>query len=171
MLLVVVLGLLIAIPLAAVVGSTTYGGQRALSDQQLATRHLATATLIQDAPNPVPASDGAYLGAGGGASSGVLARWPVAGGAEKVGTITAEPGTTAGSQVSVWLSDAGDPVPAPMSASDAATTSVLAGIFAWLVVALGLAAVFWTVRLILDRRRAHRWDREWAHVGGRWARY
>nr|WP_246272029.1 hypothetical protein [Amycolatopsis acididurans] len=171
MLLVVVLGLLIAIPLAAIVGTNTYGGQLALSDQQRATRHLTTATLMQDAPNPVPASDGAYLGAASGASSGVLARWPVAGGAEKVGTISTEPGTTAGSEVPVWLSDAGDPVPAPMSASDAATTSVLAGIFAWLVVALGLAAVFWTVRLILDRRRANRWDREWAHAGGRWARF
>lgn len=169
-LLVVVLGLLIAIPLGAIVGANTYGGQLALSEQQFATRHLATATLIENAPTTVPASDGAYLGGGSGSSAGVHARWTVAGGAEKVGTIAVEPGTAAGTKVPVWLSDAGDPVPAPMSTSDAVTTSVLAGIFTWLAFVLGLATVYWTVRLILDRSRTVRWDREWAHVGGRWAR-
>ncbi|MBB2936039.1 hypothetical protein FHX82_003093 [Amycolatopsis bartoniae] len=169
LLLVVVLGLLVALPLAVLVGSTTYRGQLAVSAEQQASRHLATATLIEDAPTPVPATDGAYLSADGG-STGVHARWTVAGGAERIGTIAADPGTTAGSEVPVWLSNAGDPVPAPMTSSDAVTTSVLAGIFSWLVVALGLTAVYWSVRLVLDRRRAVRWDREWLHAGERWAR-
>lgn len=169
LLLVVVLGLLIALPLAAFVGSNTYRGQLAVSVEQRASRHLTTATLIEDAPTPVPATDGAYLSAGSG-SAGVHARWALPGGAERVGTVPADPGATAGSQVPVWLSATGDPVPAPMTSSDATTTSVLAGIFAWLVIALGLAAVYWTTRLILDRRRALRWDREWLHAGDRWAR-
>ena len=169
MLLVVVLGVLIALPLAAVVGANTYGGQVALSDQQRATRHLTTATLIENAPTPVPASDGAFV-VGSTGTAGVHAQWALAGGAEKVGTITVEPGAAAGTEVPVWLSDSGDPVAAPLTVSDATVTSVLAGIFAWLVVALTLVALYWATRLILDRRRATRWDREWAHVGNRWAR-
>lgn len=171
---IVVLGLLIALPLAAFIGGKTYQGQLALSGEQLSTRHLATATLVQDASAPVPASDGAYLsagGSGGSGNSGVLARWTLPGGAERLGTVTADPGTAAGSQVPVWLSDSGEAMPAPLTAADATTTGVLAGIFAWFVAALGLAALYWIVRLVLDRRRAARWDREWLHVGDRWARY
>jgi hypothetical protein len=168
---IVVLGVLIALPLAALIGDKTYHAQLSLSDEQLSNRHLATATLVQDAPAPVPAGDAAYLSAGNSGSAGALARWTLPGGAEKVGTVTADPGTTAGAQVPVWLSASGDPMPAPLTSADAKTTSVLAGIFAWFVAALGLAAVYWTVRLVLDRRRAARWDREWMHVGNRWARY
>ncbi|HJQ46366.1 MAG TPA: hypothetical protein VJ870_08585 [Amycolatopsis sp.] len=164
-----IVGLLIAIPLAVLVGTKTYGGQAALADQQRATRHLVTATVIEDVPTTVQASQGDSL-LGLGATTGVRAAWPVAGGAQKVGTISADPGTTAGTKVPVWLSDSGDPVSAPMTQSDVASSSALAGIFAWLVVAVGLVGLYWTVRLILDRRRSARWDREWAHVGGRWAR-
>jgi hypothetical protein len=169
LLIVVVLGLLIALPLAALVGTNTYRGQFAISVEQQASRHLTTATLVEDAPTPVPATEGVYLSANTG-TTGVLARWALPGGAERIGTVAANPGTAAGTEVPVWLSAAGDAVPAPMTTSDAATTSVLAGIFSWLVIALGLAAVYWTTRLIMDRRRAAHWDREWQHVGNRWAR-
>ncbi|HVW40617.1 MAG TPA: hypothetical protein VHC18_04640 [Amycolatopsis sp.] len=170
LLLVVVLGLLLALPFAALVGTHTYGGQHALADQQRATRHQATATLIEDAPTSAAASDGVYVNGGIETTTGVHATWTVAGGAEKVGTITADPGTPAGAKVPVWLSDSGEPVPAPMTASDVTTTSMLAGIFTWLIAALALAGLYWATRLILDRRRSARWDREWAHVGNRWAR-
>ncbi len=170
MLLVAVLGLLIALPLAALVGTNTYRGQLAVSAQQQASRHLTTATLVENAPTPVPATDGAYLSANGG-TTGTHARWTLPDGAERVGTVAADPGSPAGTRVPVWLSDAGNPVPAPMTSSDATTTGILAGIFAWLVVALGLTAVYWSVRLVLDRRRAVHWEREWQHAGERWARF
>ncbi|SFK83802.1 hypothetical protein SAMN05421835_13714 [Amycolatopsis sacchari] len=170
MLLVAVLGLLIALPLAALVGTNTYRGQLAVSAQQQASRHLTTATLVENAPTPVPATDGAYLSANGG-TTGTHARWTLPDGAERVGTVAADPGSPAGTRVPVWLSDAGNPVPAPMTSSDATTTGILAGIFAWLVVALGLTAVYWSVRLVLDRRRAVHWEREWQYAGERWARF
>ncbi|GAA5160491.1 Rv1733c family protein [Amycolatopsis sacchari] len=169
-LLVAVLGLLIALPLAALVGTNTYRGQLAVSAQQQASRHLTTATLVENAPTPVPATDGAYLSANGG-TTGTHARWTLPDGAERVGTVAADPGSPAGTRVPVWLSDAGNPVPAPMTSSDATTTGILAGIFAWLVVALGLTAVYWSVRLVLDRRRAVHWEREWQYAGERWARF
>lgn len=168
---IVVLGMLIALPVAAFLGAKTYHGQLALSEEQVSTRHLATATLVQDAPAPVPASDGAYLAAGNTGSAGVLAHWTGPGGVERFGAITADPGATAGTRVPVWLSAAGDPLPAPLTTGDAQTTGVLAGIFTWVVAALALSGVYWATRLILDRRRAARWDREWLHVGNRWARY
>ncbi|MDQ0376817.1 Rv1733c family protein [Amycolatopsis thermophila] len=168
LLLVVVLGLLIAIPLAMFTGSRTYGGQLAVSEQQQASRHLVTATLVEDAPTPVPATEGAFSTSG---SAGVRAEWTYNGGEPKTGVVAADPGATAGSKVPVWLNEAGDPAPAPISSTDAATTGVLAGIFAWLVAALVLIAAYWVTRFVLDRRRAARWESEWATLGDRWARY
>jgi hypothetical protein len=166
LLLAVVLGLLVALPCAVVVGFSTYGAQFAAAQQQRDTRHPAVATLIENAPSPVPSTDGTFVTS----STDVHARWTVAGGVERTGTIVADPGTAAGAQVPIWLTDSGDPAPAPLSQSDVATTGVLAGVFSWLVTALVLAGVYWTVRLILDRRRVRRWDHEWAAVGEKWAR-
>ncbi|GAB3564189.1 membrane protein [Amycolatopsis endophytica] len=167
LLFVVVLGLLVAIPLALFTGSQTYGGQLAVSEQQQATRHQVTATLIDDAPTPVPATEGAFSTSG---SAGVRAEWTYNGGEPKTGVVSADPGATAGTKVPVWLNEAGDPTPAPISSTDAATTGVLAGIFAWLVAALVLVAAYWMTRFVLDRRRAARWTSEWATLGDRWAR-
>ncbi|TVT41042.1 hypothetical protein FNH05_22995 [Amycolatopsis rhizosphaerae] len=166
---VVALGLLIALPFAVLLGSNTYRGQLAVAAGQQASRHPVTATLLQDAPTPVPATDGAYLSSNSGSSS-VPAHWRAADGTEQTGSIAADPGTSAGTQVPIWLSDSGKPVPAPMSTADAVTTGVLAAAFTWMVAALGLVGLYWIVRLVLDRRRAARWEREWAHAGDRWAR-
>ncbi|NIH84941.1 Rv1733c family protein [Amycolatopsis granulosa] len=168
LLLVVVLGLLVAIPLAVFTGSRTYGGQLAVSEQQHASRHLVTATVVEDAPAPVPATEGAFSTSG---SAGVRAAWTYNGGEPKTGIVPADPGATAGTRIPVWINDAGNPTPAPITATDATTTGVLAGLFAWLVAALALSAAYWITRLVLDRRRAARWENEWATLGDRWARY
>ncbi|HKS44052.1 MAG TPA: hypothetical protein VJT49_02845 [Amycolatopsis sp.] len=165
LLLVVMLGLVVALPLAVLIGVGTYHGQAAVSAQQRASRHLAVATLLENAPTP--STDGAFAGNN---AAGVHARWTIAGGAERVGIIAADPGTAAGTPVPIWLTDSGDPAPPPLSDSDVTTTGVLAGVFGWLVMGLGLAAVYWTARLVLDRRRVRRWDHEWATVSEKWAR-
>lgn len=164
----VVLGLLIAVPLALFTGSRTYENQLAVAEQQQTSRHQVTATLIDDAPTPVPATEGAFSTSG---SSGVRAEWTYNGGEPKTGLVAAEPGTPAGTTIPVWLNEAGDPAPAPITSTDAATTGVLAGVFAWLVTGLVLIGAYWLTRLVLDRRRAARWEDEWATLGDRWARY
>lgn len=168
LLFVVVLGLLVAVPLAAFTGSQAYGGQMAVSEQQFATRHQVTATLIEDAPTPTPATEGVFSTNG---SAGAHATWTYNGGEPKTGIVATDPGATVGSTVPVWINDAGDPAPAPVNSTDAATTGVVAGIFAWLVAALTLAAAYGITRLVLDRRRVAKWESEWATLGDRWARY
>lgn len=167
LLLVVVLGMLIALPLAILVGGATYRGQAATSERQHATRHLVTATLTENAPAPTPATDNSFAGSG---SSGVPARWTALDGTERTGSIPADPGTAADTAVPLWLTESGDPVPAPLSSSDVTTTGILAGVFCWLASAVVLVTGYWVGRLLLDRRRGSRWDHEWATVGEKWAR-
>lgn len=166
-LLVVVLGLFVALPLAVLAGFSSYRGQLAVAQQQQATRYLATATLIEAAPAVVPANEAAFAG---NRTARVHARWTVAGGAERIGTIPADRGTAAGAHVPIWLTGSGDPAPVPLTTSDVTTTSVLAGVFTWVATAAGLVAVYWTTRTVLDRRRDRRWDREWLTAGQKWAR-
>lgn len=168
-LVVVVLGLLIALPFAALLGSNTYRGQLAVAAEQQASHHPATATLLRNAPMTVPAADGAYLSGSSGSAS-VPARWTAADGTERTGAIAADPGAAAGTQVPIWLSDSGDPVPVPVTTADAVTTGMLAAAFAWAMAAIGLVGLYWIARLVLDRGRAARWEREWARAGDRWAR-
>lgn len=166
-LLVVVIGLLIALPLAVLVGGKTYRDQLAVSEQQHATRHLVTATLLENAPVPTPAVDNSFID---NASSGVHARWVAPDGTERIGTIPVDPGTAAGTPVPLWLTQSGDPAPAPLTTSDVVTTGVLAGVFVWLVAAIVLISGYWIGRLILDRQRDSRWDHEWFAAGQKWAR-
>lgn len=167
LLLVVVLGMLIALPLAVLAGSATYRGQAAISEQQHATRHLVTATLTEDAPIPSPATDNGFVESG---SSGVHARWTAPDGTQRTGTIPADPGTKSGATVPLWLTASGEPAPAPLNSSDITTTGILAGVFFWLASAILLVTGYWVGRFLLDRRRGSRWDREWATVGQKWAR-
>jgi hypothetical protein len=167
LLLVVVLGMLIALPLAVFAGGAAYRQQVAISAQQHATRHLVTATLIDSAPVPTPVTDDSLISSG---SPGVRARWTAPDGTERTGPVPADPGTTAGTTVPLWLTASGEPAPAPLNSSDVVTTGVLAGIFCWLAAAIVLVTGYWVGRLILDRRRGSQWDHEWTTAGQKWAR-
>jgi hypothetical protein len=167
-LIVVFLGILLTLPFAAATGSTTYADQRAVAAQEQSSRHLATATVLADAPVPVPASEGDMVDTD---SAGVPARWIGADGNQHTGTIAAPAGTRAGTQVPMWLSDTGMPTTPPASPVDAATTAVIAAAFGWLLVIGILVLGYWITRWLLDRRRAAMWDQDWARVSGDWSHY
>lgn len=166
-LLVVVLGLIIALPLAFFAGGATYREQAAISEQQHATRQLVTATLLEAAPAPRPAIDSSLADNG---SPGVRARWTAPDGSARTGTVPAAPGSAAGARVPVWLTESGDPGPAPLNSTEITTTGIVAGAFFWLASASVLVTGYWLARLILDRRRGSRWDHEWAAARQKWAR-
>ncbi|WP_027946267.1 Rv1733c family protein [Amycolatopsis taiwanensis] len=168
MLLVVVLGMLIALPLAVFVGGATYRGQAAISEQQHATRHLVTATLLEAVPVPTPAADNSIVDNG---SPGVRARWTAPDGSERTGAIPADPGTPAGKPVPLWLTASGDPAPAPLNSTEITTAGIVVGAFFWLASASVLVAGYWAGRLILDRRRGSQWDHAWATARQKWARF
>lgn len=167
-LLVVVLGLIIALPLAVLAGGATYREQAAISEQQHATHRLVTATLLEAVPIPSPAVGTSLIDNG---SPGVRARWTAPDGAERIGTIAADPGSAAGTRVPLWLAESGDPSPAPLSSTEITTTGIVAGAFFWLASMCVLVTAYWLARLVLDCRRSSRWDHEWAAARQKWARF
>lgn len=166
MLIGVVLGALMAIPLAAVVGSTAYAGQLALSAQQKSDRHPTTAILMADAPPVAVTGEDRPFDAN---ATNVPARWMV-NGAERRGNVGAHPGERAGNTVPIWLTRSGDLAAPPISPSDAAVNGVLAGGFVGFTALIVLAALYSAGRWCLDRQRARQWAREWALISGHWTR-
>jgi hypothetical protein len=166
MLIAVLLGMVLAFPLAVVLGSQAHTGQLALSAQQRVERHPATATLMADAPPAVVTGEGQPVDS---SAQDVPARWTV-NGAERIGTISGRPGDRAGSPVSIWLTNSGDLAPPPISTSDAVVNGVLTGVFVWLAAAILLSALYWIARWYLDRQRAGQWEREWVLISRHWTR-
>jgi hypothetical protein len=161
-----VTGAALAIPLAAALGSSSYADQTAAAVQENASRHRVIATVLANSSAPIVISEG------GGVlndTSTVPARWALAGGAVRTGIISVPSGSHAGAALPIWVTDAGDQAPEPITHADAVTAGVLTGLFTWLGATSLLAAVFWGGRLILDRRRADYWDREWAAVADHWS--
>ncbi|WP_225977994.1 Rv1733c family protein [Gandjariella thermophila] len=166
MLIGVVLAVLLAFPLAAVIGSSAYAGELAVAAHQRADRRPATATLLADAPPPVVTGEGQPVDT---SAANVPARWTV-NGVERHGNVAAHPGDRAGSTVPIWLTSSGDLAASPISSADAAMNGVLTGVFVWLAAVLLLTGLYWAGRWCLDRQRAAQWDREWALISGHWTR-
>jgi hypothetical protein len=157
----VVAGALLALPLAALTGTSTYAKQAAVSTAQRAARHPTTATLLTDAP---PAVDSESVGG----NSAVEARWVLTNGATRTGMIDAPAGTRAGTTVPIWLTNTGNPAPAPPTPTDAAITATLAGAGVWLAAVTLLTIRYWNTRRRLDRLRTAQWDRDWAVMSTQW---
>ncbi|PXY22317.1 Rv1733c family protein [Prauserella muralis] len=154
---------LLAVPLAALLGSSAHARQLELSAGQLAASRPATATVLADAPrrriSPV---------ASGSQWVDVPVRWQVAG-AEKRGVLRVLEGTTAGSRRQIWLDRDGNLTAVPVTASDAARVGVGVGLAGWLAAVLTLACGYGLVRAGTDRRRLAAWGREWERVSGEWS--
>lgn len=159
LLIIVVTAITLALPLAAIVGQSTYAGQVRSSAQEAQSRHLATATVLQDTPGPVALSEG--IGAIT-TTTTAPARWLGRDGVMRTGDITMPSGSRAGATVSIWISATGEPVDAPSPSSAAVTAGILAGVSTWLGATALFLAVYGCGRRILDRRRLTLWEQEWA---------
>jgi hypothetical protein len=157
---------LAALPVAATVGSETYARQKGVSEQQMSTRFPATATLLSDGP-PVD------LGSRGAAVDNPAptdASWILPDGNRRIGKVPASQGTLVGASVPIWLDQSGNPVDAPLSDVGAVAGSVGVGLGLWFGLCVGLAALCWLVRRVLDRFRYVQWQLEWFRVEERWTR-
>ncbi|ANN17676.1 hypothetical protein SD37_19845 [Amycolatopsis orientalis] len=153
----VILAALLAIPVAAAVGSANHGRQVAEAAADTAGRLPATAYLLKAAP--VRVVDSESVGTGDYTTE---ATWTDTRGARHTGGVLATPGSPAGSAVPIWIDARGDLTPAPKTASTAVFDSVLVGLWLWFAVVAGLVVLHRGVRLVLDRRRAAAWERAWA---------
>ncbi|MGP3969024.1 Rv1733c family protein [Streptomyces sp. 6N223] len=132
--------------------------------------HRATAVLTAPAPEtPGPAGgEGFPLGAGEDRVA-ADARWTAPNGTTYTGTAPAEPGSEAGTRVTVWLDDEGERRQAPPSPSEAWAGGVMTGAAVGVLVGLLVLGGLIVLRCRLDAWRERRWGREWAEVGPEWS--
>jgi hypothetical protein len=161
LLLLAVAGALLAIPFAAALGSETYAAQSARAAQERTTRHPATAVSLAAASGQSYGTDGAGAPA---AQTTVPAAWFDARGTRHTGDVLADPGSPAGTRVSVWLDQHGELTGEPLSASTSAADGVFAAILLWAAITGALAGLYGTARFVLARFHAAAWDRAWSEA-------
>lgn len=155
---------LLVLPVALMLGSNTYTAQSQLAEQQSNTRHLVSATLLADVPIT---SEGGETGTA--TTSAVRATWRTPDGGTRVGLVSAEEGTRAGSAIPVWLDPEGNPVLRPLTPMDAIVSAITVTVIAWAVALALLAGLFLLARVCLDRCRSLAWQRQWAEIEPEWS--
>lgn len=155
LLVVAVLVVLMAIPVALTAGSRTYGDFAAQAEQQRENRLPATARLLAAAPDAVGTTGVLYQ---------VDAVWRLPDGSERRGAVGADAGTPAGDTVHIWLDRSGNPVPPPLAAGDVIWIAIGVGLFLWLGVVLACGLLLVAAHFLFDSRRAAAWARDWAKL-------
>jgi hypothetical protein len=157
--LVVVLAVLVsllAIPVAAAVGTAVYDSRRQAYAEQTDSRHTVAATVTD-----VPASQ-QILRTG---TATVPARW-TAGGAEHTGSVKAQSTVKTGDPVEVWVDHNGVQVPGPTPTTRAAVEAATGALVIWISVAAIAATVFTVTRAVCDRVRFTGWQHDLDSVVG-----
>lgn len=146
---------ILALPVAAAVGTAVHETRSRVYAEQAQTRHKVVATITGE-------SDGRRN-----LSSPTItapARW-VAAGTEHTGMVGVQRAVKPGDRVDVWVDEQGSPVGKPMfSALDEA---VAAGASLWFGVVIGAAALFGLARTLLDRERHAAWQRDFDRMVGK----
>lgn len=156
LLLVAVAVSILALPVAAAVGTAVHESRARVYAEQAQTREKVVATIT-----------GEHDGRRNLSSPTVTApaRW-IAAGAEHTGMVAVPRAVKPGDRVDVWVDEQGSPVSKPMfSALDEA---VAAGSALWFGVVIAAAALFGLARVLLDRRRHAGWQRDFdrmVHTG------
>lgn len=161
-----VLIVLLALPVAAAIGSEVYARQLTVSAEQTSSRHGATAVLLADATAIQYRVDGSPSQS----VDAVRARWTLENGDVREGVVLADAGSLAGDSVPIWLDDNGNAVEAPLSTTDAASVGIGTGAAVWLITGAVVAALFMFARMGLNRRRHAAWASEWETVAKDWTK-
>jgi hypothetical protein len=147
---------LLAVPIAAAVGTAVYDSRRDVYAEQADSRHTVAATVTD-----VPASQ-QILRTG---TTTVPARW-TAGGAEHTGAVKAPSTTKAGDTIEVWVDNNGVQVPAPTATTRAAVEAVMGALVIWICVAATAATMFTVTRAVCDRIRLSGWQHDLDSLAG-----
>ncbi|MGH3523127.1 MAG: Rv1733c family protein [Mycobacterium sp.] len=144
---------LLAAPIAAAVGTAVHDSRRHVYAEQAQTRHMVTATVMEDGVARTPPSK----------TVTVRARW-FAAGAEHTGAVQTRQTVKPGDSIDVWVDRDGSQVGPPMrSAVHEAVTAALA---IWLGVAIAAAALVAASRAVLNRVRHARWQHDFDKLVG-----
>ncbi|MFC8373615.1 hypothetical protein ACFUIT_37675 [Streptomyces sp. NPDC057239] len=161
----VLAAVVLALLLGAFSGLTAAGAV----DGSLAERRERTtpvpAVLVEDAAGP-----SASVTQDGDGDGGVWTkvRWTAPDGTGRTGRAEVDPGSPAGTEVTVWTDPAGRLVSAPPVGAEAQFQTVMAGITV-AVAAGGLVLLAgWLARARLQLRRLAEWETEWRQVEPSW---
>jgi hypothetical protein len=151
-------GLLAAVAVAAVVGTHTYQSQRAAS----ASMRPAVAVLLQAGP----------LYSGPARIGQAEARWRDRGGDNRSGVLTAVStpgimGAAAGARIPVWLDRSGQPAAPPAGQVAMIVNALALGAAVAGGAAVTLLICYALCRLVLDRWRLAAWESAWSLTGPR----
>lgn len=141
---------LLAIPIAAAVGTAVHDSSRRAYAERAHNRHSVTATVTD-----VPASQ-QILRTG---TITVPARWTAAG-TEHTGTVKAQLTTKTGDPIEIWVDDTGAQALAPTSTTRAAVEAVMSVLAIWISVAAIAATLSTLTRAVCDRIRSAGWQQE-----------
>lgn len=144
----------ILIPLSVWLGHLAGDRQSALAEQQAREFHQVTATTVADSTSRSLPTDGLPVSA-----DAAPARW-VAAGSEHRADVSVEPGTRAGTELTIWVDGDGNRVGAPITPTAAATAGVVVGVFTWTSTMLIAGCGFLSGRALLNHRREQEWSRE-----------
>jgi hypothetical protein len=141
---------LLAIPIAAAVGTAVYDSRRQAYAEHADTRHTVPATVID-----VPASQ-QILRTG---TITVPARW-TADGAEHTGAVEAQSTAKTGDTVEIWVDHNGAKAPAPTPTTRAAVEAATGALVIWISVAAIAATLSALTRAVCDRIRFSGWQHD-----------
>jgi hypothetical protein len=141
---------LLAVPIAAAVGTAVYDSRRQAYAEQTQSRQTVAATVTD-----VPASQ-QILRTG---TTTVPARWTAAG-AEHTGAVKAQSTTKTGDTVEIWVDDNGAQVPAPTPTTRAAVEAATGALVIWISVAAIAATLSTLTRAVCDRIRLTGWQHD-----------
>jgi hypothetical protein len=159
---VAVLVALTGIPFAATVGSETVAQGLERAHEESSTRHPSVAVTLAESPGPVVSAGErpALL-----SSVGVAATWVAPDGTQRVGIVAVMPATTVGSEVPIWVDDAGNQASPPFTPGDAIAAGVANSVGTWIAVLVPLTGSCWLAHAMLNRLRFAQWKREWERFG------
>ncbi|MCF7549169.1 hypothetical protein [Pseudonocardia sp. WMMC193] len=158
-------GALLAVVLAVLTSVSLHGSGVRQAANDAVDRVAVTATLTA----PVEASPGLDATMSPGVGAAVPATWTAPDGSLQTGTVPVMGPQPAGSSVPIWVDRTGALAPPPVTATQAAVTSVVGGLLVLLAGGLLLAGVRAGVRARCAALNHRAWAREWAEVGPRWA--
>ncbi|AQT79278.1 hypothetical protein B1R94_08360 [Mycolicibacterium litorale] len=147
-LLLAVIVVLVAMPVAGAVGTAVYSSRSAVYDAELRSRHPVTATVLQDSDATMRPYSVTFAARGRWRDHGVVHE----------DTFAWNRAVTAGEQLTIWVDEHGDYAGPPARPHRAAADGISAGAVLWMTVVTLAAAMVALVRFRLDRRRHAQWD-------------
>ncbi|AXX29806.1 hypothetical protein KCV87_07945 [Actinosynnema pretiosum subsp. pretiosum] len=155
-----VLLVLLALPVAAAIGSEVHSMRADFIATDVAEKHPVTATLTEDAP--------VVAGITGFENVEARAEWTTPAGATRTGLVGAPNGSPAGAEVEIWVDGLGGLVPPPPQSDGALIAGVTVALGLWAAFAGAIVLSCMVLRALLNRLRATDLEREWARVEPVW---